>query len=114
MSSILKDIKHKIGPSAEYDYYERDMIDAANAAFAKLNQLGAGPDGGFRIESDTEEWNSFTDNPILLGLVQTFVCDTVRLIFDPPNSSFVIQEIKDRIEEYTFRILVECDPKREE
>jgi hypothetical protein len=114
MSSILIDVKHKVGPSADYGYFERDLIDAINAAFAKLNQLGAGPEEGFRIEDENATWESFTTNTVLLGLVQTFVYDTARLIFDPPNSSYVINEINSRIEEYTFRILVEVDPKRED
>lgn len=111
MSSILKDVRHKIGPSEDYDYFDKDIIDAINMAFSKLNQIGAGPVNGFKIESIDEQWEDFTDNTVLLGFVQTFVYDNVRLIFDPPNSSFVLSAIKDRIEETTFRILVAADYK---
>lgn len=112
MSSILEDVKHKIGPSADYEYFESDIIDAINASFAKLNQIGAGPEGGFKIESSGEQWEAFSDNTVLIGFVKTFVYDNVRLIFDTPNSSYLINEIKDRIEEYTFRIQCEVDPKK--
>lgn len=113
MSSILGDVRHKIGPSGDYDYFDTDMLDAINAAFAKLNQLGAGPDDGFEVTSEDQQWEEFSTNKVLLGFVKTFVYDTVRLIFDTPNTSFVISEIRQRLEENTFRILVECDPKQE-
>lgn len=111
MSSILEDVKHKIGPSAEYEYFEKDIIDAINSAFATLNQIGAGPDDGFEIQDASTQWEEYTTSKVLLGFIRTYVCDKVRLIFDTPNSSYLIQEIKDRIDEYAFRIQCEVDPK---
>lgn len=111
MSSILNDVKHKIGPSEDYDYFDVDILDAINMTFAKLNQIGAGPNSGFKVESEDTQWEDYTTNRVLLGFIQTYVFDNVRLIFDPPNSSYVLSSIKDRIEELTFRIQVEVDPK---
>lgn len=111
MSSILKDVKHKIGPSGDYDYFDKDIIDAINMTFSKLNQIGCGPNSGFKVESEDQQWEDYTTNRVLLGFIQTYVFDNVRLIFDPPNSSYVLSSIKDRIEELTFRIQVEVDPE---
>lgn len=113
MSSILNDVKHKIGPSGDYDYYDLDIIDAINTAFGTLSQLGVGPSTGFKIESDAEEWGDFTSNLIILDLVKTYVYQKVRLIFDPPNSSFVISAIQDNLKELEFRMNVEVDPGKE-
>ena len=109
MSSILLDVKHKIGPSADYEYFETDVIDAINTAFATLNQVGA-PE--FAITDDQAQWEDYSNSVTLLGFVRTFICDTVRLIFDPPNSSFVITNIKERLDDLLFRIHVEVDNQK--
>lgn len=113
MSSILNDIKHKIGPSGDYKYYDKDIIDAINAAFGTLTQIGVGPEEGFSIEDDTIEWESFVQNTTTLNLVKTFIYENVRLVFDPPNSSFVLSAIKEHIQELTWRLNVENDPAKE-
>lgn len=110
MSSILNDVKHKIGPSEEFDYYDRDIIDAINAAFSVLTQIGVGVEG-FRIEDDTLEWSSFTTDLILQGFVQTYVYQKVRIVFDPPSSSFVLKSIEDQLKELEWRMLTEVNYK---
>lgn len=110
MSSILNDVKHKIGPSEEYDYYDLDIIDAINEAFAVLNQHGAGTEN-FRISDSTAKWDDFTTDPLIQNLVQTYVYQKVRVIFDPPNSSFVLSNIMDQLREKEYRIATEVNYK---
>ena len=109
MSSILTDVKHKIGPSEEYDYYDRDIINAINEAFAVLNQLGAGPKEGFAIESADTEWGEYTTDITLLGFVQTYVYKKVQLIFDPPNNSSHQSAIEQQIDEMEWRINMQVE-----
>ena len=105
MDSILDDIKHKIGPSAEYDYFETDIIDAINTAFSILTQLGAGPEDGFSITNDGEAtWEDFSTNKTVVGLARTYVYNKVRLIFDPPNSGSVASAMEEQCKEYEQRI----------
>lgn len=110
MSSILTDVKHKIGPSGDYTYYDRDIIDAINAAFAVLTQIGVGPES-FRIVDDSTEWEELTNDPVLLDLVQTYVYQKTRLVFDPPNSSHVLSSINEQIQELQWRMLTEVNYK---
>lgn len=110
--SILNDVKHKIGPSGDYDYYDLDIMDAINSAFGTLTQLGVGPAAGYRIEGDTEEWTDYATDITVLNLVKDYVYKKVRLIFDPPNGS-ILTEFKDQIKELEFRLSVQVDPGQE-
>lgn len=110
MSSILNDVKHKIGPSEEFDYYDRDITDAINAAFGVLTQIGVGVEG-YRIEDDSSQWDDFTTDPTLKSLVQTYVYLKVRIVFDPPSSSFVLNSIEDQLKELEWRMLTEVNYK---
>lgn len=106
------DIRHKVGPSGDYDYFDLDLIDAINSAFGTLTQLGVGPEEGFRIESVDADWSDYTDDLVLLNLVKDYVYKRARLIFDTPTGS-VLSELKDQAKELEFRISVHVDPGKE-
>lgn len=110
MSSILTDVKHKIGPSEEFSYYDKDIIDAINLAFSTLTQIGVGVEG-FRIEDDTATWDNFTTDPTLLSLVQTYVYEKTRLVFDPPINSFLLSSMEEQLKEMEWRMLTEVNYK---
>lgn len=114
MSSILNDVKHKIGPSEAYDYFDRDIIDAINTAFGILTQLGVGPSEGFKIEDSSTEWSDFVTDTVIADLVSTYVYIKVRLVFDPPNSSFVLSSLKEQAQELEQRINMEINYKEVE
>lgn len=105
VDSILLDIKHRIGPSAEYEYYELDIIDAINTAFSILTELGAGPKEGFEVTGETEVWDDFVSDKTVKGLIKTYVYNKVRLIFDSnAASSYVLSALKEQNDEYEQRI----------
>lgn len=104
MDSILKDIKHRVGPSADYDYYDVDILDAINTAFSILTQLGAGPEDGFEVTGEDETWDDFVTDKTVKGLVRTYIYNKVRLIFDPPNSGSVASAMEEQNKEYEQRI----------
>lgn len=112
MSSILTDVKHKIGPSGDYTYYDRDIIDGINNAFGTLTQIGVGPDEGFSIEDDTTQWEDFVTDTTTLNLVKTYIYLKVRVVFDPPSSSFVLSSMNDQMRELEWRLNVQNDPER--
>ena len=109
MGKILEEVKHKIGPSAEYEYFELDILDAINGAFAYLNQLGAGPEDGFTVTNDTE-WEEYTSDKVLLGFIKEYVTKKTQLSFDTPNNSNLIGAIKDQIYDLEWRINIHVCP----
>lgn len=110
MESILTSIKKTIGLTEEYDHFDPDIIMYINTVFVVLTQLGVGPAGGFRIEGEDAEWRDFLDDNILLEDVKTYVGMRVRLMFDPPQSSAVIESMNRIISELEWRISVTVDP----
>lgn len=107
MDSILTSIKKLLGIEKEYDHFDPDIIMHINSTFMTLTQLGVGPAEGFVIEDDTSAWNDFIDNPVIsLEAVRSYTYLKVKLLFDPPLSSAVIEAMNRQISEYEWRINV--------
>lgn len=113
MESILLSIKKLLGIMPEYTYFDDDIIIHINTAFATLNQLGVGPKGGFMIVDENSEWEEYTTETNL-NMVKTYIYLKVRLLFDPPTSSVLVESINRSIAELEWRIFLEGDPKPEQ
>lgn len=111
MDSILTSIKKLLGIAEEYEHFDPDIIMHINSAFSVLTQLGVGPAEGFRIEDESTEWSEFLKDDLRLELVKTYIHLKVKLVFDPPSSSAVIESINRQITELEWRINVFVDPK---
>jgi hypothetical protein len=104
--SILISTKKILGLAEEYTAFDLDVLTHINAAFSVLNQLGVGPAEGFFIEDETVVWDDF-DIPLNQhNLVKTYVFLKVRLLFDPPATSYLISAAERQIEEYEWRLNV--------
>lgn len=109
MDSILTSVKKKLGIMEDYEHFDDgDIIDHINTAFFILNQLGVGPDEPFTIEDDTAEWSDFKEDGSLEA-VRSYVAYQVKLSFDPPSSSHLVENINQKIRELEFRLLVEAE-----
>lgn len=104
-TSILKDIKKVLGLADDYLAFDQDVLMHINAIFADLHQLGIGPTTGFFIEDASTQWSSFISDPTL-NTVKTYIYLRVRMLFDPPSSSFVLESMKTQIKEMEFRLNV--------
>lgn len=113
MDSILTTIKKLLGITEEYDHFDQDLIIHINSAFMTLAQLGVGPKDGFAIQSVNDTWSDFMPNNPKLESVKTYIGLKVRLIFDPPTSSFVLDAYKNVIAELEWRLNVEAECEEE-
>ena len=104
--SILKSTKKVLGLDADYTPFDLDVITHINATFSILNQLGVGPEVGFFIEYDTALWTDFGVPENQLHLVKTYVYLKVRILFDPPATSYLINAATEQIKEYEWRLNV--------
>lgn len=109
MESILTSIKKLLGISEDYTQFDQDIIMHINSVFLTLNQLGVGPEDGFSIEDETAEWYDFIEDNVKLQAVKSYMYLKVRLLFDPPLSSSVIDSMERMIAEYEFRLNVVVD-----
>lgn len=106
MSSILNDTKKILGIDSTYDVFDQDIITFINAAFSVVNQLGVGPDAGFYVTDTTDEWVDIGVSDKLEKLLQTYVYLRVRMLFDPPSMSFLVDSMNNQLKEYEWRLNV--------
>ena len=106
MDSILLSVKKLLGIDAEYTVFDPDIIIHINTAFAVLNQLGVGPVEGFMIESESEVWDEYIMD-YNFTMTKTFVFLKVKLAFDPPSSTALLESMNRQLDELTWRLEVE-------
>ena len=111
MDSILTSVKKIIGISEEDESFDTDLIMHINSVLMILNQLGVGPEDGFSITDKSAVWTDVIGDNKLIEAVKTFVGLKVRLIFDPPTSSAVLDSINKTISELEWRINVMAENK---
>lgn len=106
MSSILTDTKKTLGIPADYTAFDIDILIHINSVLAILNQLGIGPEEGFEVQDSTAEWSDFLGGDPLLNNVKTYVYLRVRLLFDPPSTSYLIEALTNQYKELEYRISI--------
>lgn len=111
-NSILNDTKKILGFSEDDHSFDTDLIIHINSAFATLNQLGIGPEEGFAIEDDVDTWDDFIGDDRRLNSVKTYTYLSVRILFDPPTTSFAIDSMRHQIDELAWRINVYREESR--
>lgn len=105
--SILDSVKKVIGMDPSYTAFDIDIIMHINTQFSKLYNLGVGPkNAAFEIEDRTAKWSDFLQGKTNINMAKTYVCMAVRLIFDPPPTSFGIEAVKTEIQELGWRLNV--------
>ena len=97
--SILTSIKKLLGIPEDYEHFDQDIIIHINSVFMILNQLGVGPTEEFTITDKTAVWSDFISDNKKFESVKTYVYMKVRLLFDPPLSSAVMDCINKVISE---------------
>lgn len=110
MESILTSIKKLLGIAEEYKHFDTDLIMHINSVFSILTQLGVGPSEGFSITDDSAVWTDFIQENSKIELVKSYIHLKVKLLFDPPLSSAVIEAINRMISEFEWRLNVAVDP----
>lgn len=109
MESILTSIKKMLGIVEEYEIFDSDLIMHINSVFSILTQLGVGPDQGFVIQDKSAVWTDFISDEARLMLVKSYMYLKVKLLFDPPLGSAVIECYNKQINEYEWRLNVSAE-----
>lgn len=111
IESILTSIKKMLGMDEDYIHFDTDVMIHINSVLSKLStQLGVGPEKGFSIEDDSATWNDFLpENYLEFESVKTYVYLKVKMIFDPPTSSSVMNAYKEEIKELEWRLNIQAE-----
>ena len=107
--SILTSIKKLLGIPEDYEHFDQDIIIHINSVFMILNQLGVGPTEEFTITDKTAVWSDFISDNKKFESVKTYMYMKVRLLFDPPLSSAVMDCINKVISEMEWRLNVAAE-----
>lgn len=111
MQSILTTIKKMLGIAEEYEAFDQDILVMINSAFLNLKQLAVGPEDGFSISNVEQVWTDFLPEGPLLEAVKQYLYLKVRITFDPPSSSFVLEAYNKQIQELEWRMNVDADKR---
>lgn len=109
MDSILTSVKKMLGIEEEYEHFDADIIMHINSVLMILNQIGVGPSDGFSISDKTAKWSDFIQDSRKLESVKSYVYLKVKLLFDPPQSSAVMESMNRMISELEWRLSVAVD-----
>ena len=105
--SILNSIKKPLGIEDDYTDFDADILMHINSILVILNQIGIGPENGFAIEDATATWDDFLNGDLRLNSVKTYMFLRVRMLFDPPTTSYLINSIKEEIQQLEWRLNVQ-------
>lgn len=111
--SILASIKKMLGLEDEYTPFDMDVIIHINTAFMTLCQAGIGPKEGFAVTDYNQTWSDFLTNKVMLGGVKTWVYLQVKMLFDPPTNSFVMDAYKTQADQILWRLNVQAESVEE-
>jgi hypothetical protein len=110
MESILTSVKKLLGIDKDYTHFDNDLIMHINSVFMVLTQLGVGPSEGFAISDANAMWSDFIgEDDKNFQAIKTYVYMKVRLMFDPPLSSAVLDSMSRTICELEWRLNVQVD-----
>lgn len=113
MDSILNSIKKLLGIGEADTSFDTDVIMHINSALMRLMTLGVGPKAGVVISDSTTVWSALLGTRTDLEGAKVYVHLKVRLLFDPPTSSFVLDSMKSQIAELEsiLNMQVETNPE---
>lgn len=110
MNSILTSIKKLLGINEEDTNFDNDIIMHINSVFFTLKQIGVNSTKNFSITDKTSVWSEYILPTQNLEAIKTYMYLKVRLLFDPPLSTALLQAMESNADEYEWRIMVEVDP----
>jgi len=110
--SIFLTIKSLLGLDLDYTVFDMDVLILINSALSTLTQIGIGPSKGFVVTGETEKWTDLLGDATDLNSVKQYIFLKVKMAFDPPTNSFVMDSYKETCKELEWRLNVAVDPAR--
>lgn len=106
--NVLASVKEALGIPVSVSSFDTTLLMHINAVISILGTLGVGEGEPLAVNSDTV-WADCFEDSTELDLVKTDMYLRVRLMFDPPNTSFVLESINKQITEIEWRLNVIID-----
>ena len=106
--SILLSIKKLLGMEPEeFDQYDVDITLHINTVIETLNQIGVDMPDGFSVTDKTVLWSDYLNRAKYSQIkdsIKSYIYMKVRLVFDPPTNTSLINAINESVKELEWRI----------
>ena len=108
-NSIFNSVKKVVGLLGDDGSFDEDILLHINSVVSTLRQLGLSIPADFYVRDDVQTWQDLLGEFRDLDLVKSYMAMKVRLMFDPPPSSFGLKSMEEMVKEYEWRINVLTD-----
>lgn len=110
-SSILETVKLDIGYPKEVVAFDVSITKGINKAMFKMMQLGLGPPDGFVVTGYDQTWGEFETVKNYQAMFD-YTSAVAKLLFDPPQNSFLVTSLKEEIKELEWRLNTEYEVRK--
>ena len=107
--SIFESVKKVVGLLGDDGSFDEDILLHINSVVSTLRQLGLSIPADFYVRDEVQTWRDLLGEFRDLDLVKSYMTMKVRLMFDPPSSSFGLKSMEEMVKEYEWRINVLTD-----
>jgi len=111
--SILNSMKQTLWPGEimddENNPFDAELILHINAIFTDISRLGIGSDTPFHITGASETWRDFYDRIDMCNNVKEYMHLRLRMVFDPPANSFIVNSFEEMIKKFEWHLTVISD-----
>lgn len=109
---ILPCIKKMLGLNEDYYPFDQEIVAQINTTFLDLNQLGVGRKNFQVTLYKNETWKDFLGDAENMDAVKSYVWANVKMAFDPPASSVLMDSLKRLVEKLEFRLMTQVVENR--
>lgn len=111
--SIFKSTKVVLDIAPEDDSFDGQVLTFINGALSDLTQdFGIGPAEGFEVTGDSETWTELLGDYLDLNRARTWLYLKVLMLWDPPQTSFLLEMRQGQIDEIVWRMINKEDGDR--
>ena len=115
MDDIITDIKQMLGASIYDDSFDVNIVIAINSALAVLSDIGISEADNVCLEiGDTVTWDELLEGRTDIEYIKTYIYLKVKMLFDPPSSSALLDAYNRQIAEFEWRLNTKQSAKKEE
>lgn len=107
--TILESIRDYVGVQKDIDAFDKELILHVNSAFSTLFQIGVGKDKPYRLDEHSTWSGLFSEYEEELDFIKEYTYLKVKLLFDPPTNSSLLESLKGVINETEYRIELQIE-----
>ena len=111
--SILNSIKKLLNISKDEHAFDTDIIIHINSVISALLQIGIGPSEGFRVSDESDTWQDYIADEQKIDYIKTYIYLKVKMIFDPPLNSSLMQSFNETIRELEWRLHINYESTKD-